>query len=269
MVPLICAIVVGLSGLVVPAPVLEDGEQYYTTKYDHVDIEMILNNRRLVSYYAACMLNKGPCPPEGLEFKRILPDAIQTNCVKCTEKQKATTLRTIKRLMKEYKKIWDQLKAEWDPDDVFVKKFLETYNKPTSTVSSIFSNRFGDEEFSEQTQAPLNKPKEPMKSSTTTTTTTSTTSTTSATLGVFLPPTATRAPAPNAVNPLANSLGQTIKATVSLGNNIARQVIKDIETIGNTVISTGVEIGNRVIQTGTQIAGALRGIPRPVNRFNN
>nr|XP_023025989.1 ejaculatory bulb-specific protein 3-like [Leptinotarsa decemlineata] len=64
MVPLVPIYVAGLFGLVVTVPA-----EYYATKYDHIDIEMILNNRRMVNYYTACMLNKGPCPPEGLEFK--------------------------------------------------------------------------------------------------------------------------------------------------------------------------------------------------------
>lgn len=43
---------------------------YYKTRYDHLDIETILNQKRLVQYYAACLLNKGPCTPQGIEFKR-------------------------------------------------------------------------------------------------------------------------------------------------------------------------------------------------------
>nr|UMT69253.1 chemosensory protein 1 [Ophraella communa] len=259
MVPLICVIVAGLSGLVVAAPVPEDNEPYYTTKYDHVDVEMILNNRRLVNYYTACILNKGPCPPEGIEFKRILPDALKTNCRKCTEKQKVTTLHAIKRLMKEYKKIWKQLKAEWDPDDIYVTKFLETYSKPTD--ANIFSNRFDGEESSES---------ESTKASTNSTTESSNfSSSTPTTLGIYLPPVPTLSPM---VKPIANTIGQRLKSTVSFGGNIVGQVIKDIQRIGNTVVLTGAEIagniGNRVIQRGTQIAGALRAIANPAFRFN-
>lgn len=42
---------------------------YYATKYDHIDVESILNNKRMVTHYAACLISKGPCPPDGLEFK--------------------------------------------------------------------------------------------------------------------------------------------------------------------------------------------------------
>ncbi|XP_066263128.1 uncharacterized protein [Euwallacea similis] len=105
-----------------PAP-----EAKYATKYDHLDVEMILNNRRMVNYYAACLLSQGPCPPEGVEFKRILPEALQTNCGRCTEKQATVTLRAIRRLKKEYPKIWTQLSQQWDPDDVYIKKFESTF----------------------------------------------------------------------------------------------------------------------------------------------
>ncbi|XP_019881929.2 uncharacterized protein LOC109609659 isoform X2 [Aethina tumida] len=125
-----------------PAPV-----DYYTTKYDRVDVDAILNNRRLVNYYSACMLSQGPCPPDGLEFKRILPDALKTNCMRCTEKQKFLTVRTVKRLRKEYPKVWKQLEALWDPDGIYINKFLNSVDRPTAATPApavLISNRFGD-----------------------------------------------------------------------------------------------------------------------------
>lgn len=43
---------------------------FYATKYDHINVDTILNTRRLVNYYADCLTNKGPCTPQGTEFKR-------------------------------------------------------------------------------------------------------------------------------------------------------------------------------------------------------
>lgn len=57
-------IVFGSLGILPSEPVV-----YYNSKYEHIDVEMILNNKRMVNHYAACMLNQGPCPPEGLELK--------------------------------------------------------------------------------------------------------------------------------------------------------------------------------------------------------
>ncbi|KAJ8966917.1 hypothetical protein NQ314_003228 [Rhamnusium bicolor] len=79
----------------------------------------------------------------------ILPEALKTNCLRCTEKQKTVTLRAIKRLKKEYPKVWVQLQEQWDPDDIFVKKFEASFNtrpiesSPEASVQIL--NRFGDQ----------------------------------------------------------------------------------------------------------------------------
>ncbi|XP_044745729.1 eukaryotic translation initiation factor 4 gamma-like [Coccinella septempunctata] len=122
--------------------------QFYATKYDHLDIEEILNNRRMVKYYANCLLSRGPCTPQGAELKRILPEALETNCLRCTEKQKAVTYQSIKRLKKEYPKTWALLETKWDPNNVYVRRFEESFRQTPSTPAPeneiIIENRFGD-----------------------------------------------------------------------------------------------------------------------------
>lgn len=41
----------------------------YTTKYDNVDLDEILNNKRLLKNYVNCLLEKGNCTPDGQELK--------------------------------------------------------------------------------------------------------------------------------------------------------------------------------------------------------
>lgn len=48
----------------------------YTTRFDNVNIDEILNNRRLLKGYANCLLDKGPCSPDGAELKRKWPNLI-------------------------------------------------------------------------------------------------------------------------------------------------------------------------------------------------
>nr|XP_023021664.1 ejaculatory bulb-specific protein 3-like isoform X3 [Leptinotarsa decemlineata] len=60
----------------------------YTTKYDNVNLEEIIKNDRLLKNYVDCLLDKGKCTPDGLELKKNMPDAIETDCSKCSEKQK-------------------------------------------------------------------------------------------------------------------------------------------------------------------------------------
>lgn len=60
----------------------------YDGKYDSVDVEDILKSERLLTSYIKCLMDQGPCSEDGRDLKQILPDAIETDCSKCTEKQK-------------------------------------------------------------------------------------------------------------------------------------------------------------------------------------
>lgn len=64
------------------------GDASYDIKYDNIDIDEILKSERLLTNYINCLLELGPCTEDGRELKQTLPDAIETNCSKCTEKQK-------------------------------------------------------------------------------------------------------------------------------------------------------------------------------------
>lgn len=44
----------------------------YTTKYDGVDLDEILASERLLAGYVNCLLDKGPCTPDGKELKSEL-----------------------------------------------------------------------------------------------------------------------------------------------------------------------------------------------------
>lgn len=44
-------------------------EDKYTTKYDDVDINLVLNNERLLKGYVNCLLDRGTCTPDAAELK--------------------------------------------------------------------------------------------------------------------------------------------------------------------------------------------------------
>lgn len=46
-----------------------NGEQKYTTKYDDMNIEDILRSERLLNNYVKCLMDEGPCTPDGSELK--------------------------------------------------------------------------------------------------------------------------------------------------------------------------------------------------------
>lgn len=59
-----CVAAAMTSAVVLAAP------EKYTTKFDNVDIDEILNNDRLVNSYFKCLMDQGKCTPEGEEVKR-------------------------------------------------------------------------------------------------------------------------------------------------------------------------------------------------------
>lgn len=68
-------------------------DETYDLKYDNIDIEEILKSERLLSNYINCLMEEGPCTEDGRDLKEILPDAIETDCSKCSEKQKEGSTR--------------------------------------------------------------------------------------------------------------------------------------------------------------------------------
>lgn len=51
-----------------PSSVLGQGE-VYTTKFDDVDVDAIINNDRLLNGYVGCLLDRNPCTPDAAELK--------------------------------------------------------------------------------------------------------------------------------------------------------------------------------------------------------
>lgn len=42
----------------------------YTTKYDNIDYNEIISSERLLKNYVNCLMERGPCSPDGAELKR-------------------------------------------------------------------------------------------------------------------------------------------------------------------------------------------------------
>lgn len=97
----------------------------YTTKYDGIDLDEVLKSDRLFNNYYKCLLDKGKCTPDGSELKRVLPDALVTNCSKCSEKQRTGTEKVLKYLIEKRPTQWDVLQKKYDPENVYTTKFRE------------------------------------------------------------------------------------------------------------------------------------------------
>ncbi|CAO1370853.1 unnamed protein product [Diamesa hyperborea] len=98
-------------------------QEKYTTKYDGVNLEEILKSDRLFNNYYKCLMDTGRCTPDGNELKRTLPDALKTDCSKCSEKQRDGTDRVIRFLIEKKPKQWDDLQKRFDPENIYISKY--------------------------------------------------------------------------------------------------------------------------------------------------
>ncbi|XP_031618430.1 ejaculatory bulb-specific protein 3-like [Contarinia nasturtii] len=116
----------------------------YDTKYDNINLDDLLKNDRLRKNYVKCLLNEGPCTPDATELKNSLPDAIATNCSKCTEKQKNGSEKVTHFLIDNEPDEWDQLAAIYDKDGEYKQKYIAS-KVMESTVATV-KNADGNEE---------------------------------------------------------------------------------------------------------------------------
>ncbi|KAK9500492.1 hypothetical protein O3M35_001747 [Rhynocoris fuscipes] len=101
----------------------------YTTQYDNIDIDQILNNDRIYQKYLDCLLDKGACTPDGKALKEALPDALETGCEKCTDKQKDGTRKILKFVTKNKPDDFKAIATKYDPEGKFKVKYAEMAKK--------------------------------------------------------------------------------------------------------------------------------------------
>nr|AVM86426.1 chemosensory protein [Corythucha ciliata] len=100
-------------------------EEQYSDKYDNVDLDEILNNDRLYKNYYNCLINKGHCSPDAKELKDALPDALQSECKKCTKKQKEGTEKVAKFFIEHHKEDYNEIARLYDPQGIYYAKYKD------------------------------------------------------------------------------------------------------------------------------------------------
>ncbi|XP_008482474.1 ejaculatory bulb-specific protein 3-like [Diaphorina citri] len=80
----------------------------------------------------ACLACIGPCSPDGAELKKVLPDAIETECGECSEKQKEGSKKIFKFLIEQKPEEWKALEGKYDPSGTYKKKFEATLKSMTN-----------------------------------------------------------------------------------------------------------------------------------------
>ncbi|CAD7091999.1 unnamed protein product [Hermetia illucens] len=101
--------------------------QQYTQKYDNIDVDSVLSNDRIRSNYVKCLLETGPCTPEGRELRNLLPEALATNCAKCTAVQSKNLVKTLRKFENSETKEWKLLTRKYDPKGTYIAAFRKSH----------------------------------------------------------------------------------------------------------------------------------------------
>ncbi|XP_068154615.1 putative odorant-binding protein A10 [Drosophila tropicalis] len=112
----------------------------YDNKFDNVDLDEILQQERLLNNYIKCLESTGPCTPDAKMLKEILPDAILTDCMKCTEKQKYGSEKVTRHLIDNRAQDWERLEKIYDPEGSYRIKYQESKNKDNDKDETVIVN---------------------------------------------------------------------------------------------------------------------------------
>ncbi|KAL0278742.1 UNVERIFIED_CONTAM: hypothetical protein PYX00_000473 [Menopon gallinae] len=112
-----------LSSVLLLSLVCVNLAEQYTTKYDNVDVDAILKNERLLKNYVDCVLDRGRCTKEGQELRKRIPDAIATDCAKCSAKQKEMAGKIMAHLLQYKRNYWNEILEKYDTNGEFRKKY--------------------------------------------------------------------------------------------------------------------------------------------------
>lgn len=99
------------------------GKSTYTDKWDNINLDEILESKRLLRGYVDCLLDKGRCTADAKTLKEALPDALENDCTKCTEKQKTGSDKVIRHLVNKRPEMWKELAVKYDPDNIYRQKY--------------------------------------------------------------------------------------------------------------------------------------------------
>nr|AII01011.1 chemosensory protein [Dendrolimus houi] len=107
-----------------------NGEEKYDKKYDNINIDEILDNKRLLVAYIKCILEKGKCTAEGYELKSHITDALQTGCKKCTKQQRDGIRKVISHMINHEPEYWGQMVDKYDAERIYTHR----YEKELKTI---------------------------------------------------------------------------------------------------------------------------------------
>ena len=94
-------------------------EEKYTEENDDLDIEGVIKDADTMKAFTGCFMDTADCDHVSGDFKKDLPEAIQTACAKCTDKQKHITKRYFEGLEEKYPELYQAFKNKYDPENKY------------------------------------------------------------------------------------------------------------------------------------------------------
>ncbi|XP_018327654.1 ejaculatory bulb-specific protein 3 [Agrilus planipennis] len=101
----------------------------FTTKYDNIDLDEILQNERLFNNYFKCLTGEGKCTPDGEELKKDIPEALKNKCGGCSEKQREGAKKVVQFLVKNKPEQFKKLEQLYDPEGNYRRDNKELLEK--------------------------------------------------------------------------------------------------------------------------------------------
>nr|QRI42716.1 chemosensory protein 21 [Agrilus planipennis] len=100
-----------------------------SAKYENLDVDAILKNKRTLNSYIKCVLDQGPCTPEGRDLKENINKNLATKCAECTVRQKQIVRKATRFVMKNNPEDWQKIVKHYDPDNKYIAGFTEFVNR--------------------------------------------------------------------------------------------------------------------------------------------
>ncbi|XP_034835686.1 ejaculatory bulb-specific protein 3-like [Maniola hyperantus] len=111
----VCALTVVASSI---AQQFSSAQQQFINRYDNFNADSIIQNDRILLAYYRCVMEKGPCTKDGKNFKRVLPETLQTACGRCSPKQKMVVRKMLLGIRAKSEPRFTELLEKYDPTQI-------------------------------------------------------------------------------------------------------------------------------------------------------
>nr|WJJ70373.1 venom protein U-MPTX.7-21 [Megalopyge opercularis] len=98
----------------------------YDEVFEKFNVDELVENPKLLQNYANCFLGKGACTQEAKKIKEIIPDALNTDCKKCTENEQVKIKKTMKAYKTKLPSTYEEMVNHFDPKGEH-KEAIEKY----------------------------------------------------------------------------------------------------------------------------------------------